>query len=195
MFTPLISQDQRRQLCGLQARLADALKPAITKAPAKLKPLVAKRAELTAEVTGIERGASAANLEDSAQQLVNLKAQLHLVELQIKDLQDAHSKAVELARQQRAQALDSISSEARAALADIAAEFQRQHREQLERAIGQYAVRDIAEAHNLVNLLPWVLYYLKRIRAFRDSAFEPDQLIEYLAAALGGKDFLMTPRS
>jgi hypothetical protein len=195
MFTPTLSPQHRRKVSHLQLQLAKVLEPAITEESPKLKPLVAKQSELTAEIARIERGASAADLEESGHQLANRKAQLHLVELQIKALQDERDKAAELARQKRAQALQSLGAEAVALLADIAGSFQRQHQDALEAAISQYAVCHSAEARNLIRMIPWFLQYLRNIRAFRDNGATPDLLLEWLGAALENKDFLMLPKS
>jgi hypothetical protein len=171
------------------------LKPTLTEEPATLKPLVVRRSELMAEIAGIERGASDSNLEDSAHQLANRNAQLHLVELQIKGLQDAHSKAVELARRERAQALDSVGSEARGVLAEVAASFLGQHREHLQDVINQYATPRTAETRNVMGLLPWFLQYERNIRRFCDGGADPARLLQFLGDALGGVDFLMPPSS
>ena len=195
MFQPTLSKGQRRQATDLHTRLAAAKEPSVIEDSPKLAPLLTRREELTREIAGIERGAGDGNLEETASLLANRRAQLHLVELQISELQGARSKAEEIAQKQSAATLDSLSGEAEILLVEVATSFQRQHKEALEAAIAQYAVCHSAEARNLIQMIPWFLQYLQNIRAFRDGYTAPAQLVEWLEAALNSEDFLMKPRS
>ena len=195
MNTPALSTEQRRLATNLSTRLAAALKPSVIEDDPQLAPLVTKREELTREIASVERGAGERNLEEAASLLANRRAQLNLVELRITGLQDARSKAEEIAQKQSAATLASLMAEARGLLIECATSFQGQHKQALLEAVGQYATRHSAEAANVVRLIPWFTFYLKRIRAFQDSYTAPDQLLEWLGAALKNEDFLMKPRS
>jgi hypothetical protein len=195
MFTPALSREQRRLASDLRTRLTAALEPVVIEDNPKLEPLVTKSEELTREIAGIERGAGEGNLEEAAQLITNRRAQLHLVQLQISELQGARSKAEDLAQEKSAETLESLRVEARNLLVEVASGFQAQHHEALENAIGQYATNGTAHARNVIKLLPWFLQYLRNIRTFRDSYTAPARLLEWLNAALKSEDFLMKPRS
>jgi hypothetical protein len=195
MFTPALSREQRRLASDLRTRLTAALEPVVIEDNPKLEPLVTKSEELTREIAGIERGAGEGNLEEAAQLITNRRGQLHLVQLQISELQGARTKAGEQQEQKSAETLASLTAEARGLLIEIATGFQGQHKQALLEAVGQYANRHSAEAANVVRLIPWFNSYLKRIRAFQDGYTAPARLLEWLNAALKSEDFLMEPRS
>jgi hypothetical protein len=117
---------------------------------------------------------------------------MHLVEVRLKGLRDAHEAAKALAEKKSAETLAAISGEAWSLLADVAGEFHGQHRAAFKDAAVQYAAHP-AQADQLVNLFPFFLDYLRTIRRFRDNGADPARLLGYLAAAMEGEDFLMTP--
>jgi hypothetical protein len=194
MFTPSLTKDQRRQAADIRTRLAAASEPVAIQENPKLAPLVAKREELSQEIGNIERGAGGGSLEESGALLANRRAQLHLVGLQITEIERSQAGALELAQEESAETLASLTAEARGLLIEIATGFQGQHKQALIEAVGQYANRHSAEAANVVRLIPWFNFYLKRIRAFQDSYTDPARLLEFLGAALECQDFLM-PKS
>jgi hypothetical protein len=191
MFTPSLTKGQRQQAADIRTRLAAALEPTIIQDNPKLAVLVTTREELTLEIAGIERGAGAGNLEEAAQLLSNRRTQLHLVQLHISELQGARTKAEELAQQKTAETLNSVYSEARPLLIEIATSFATQHRAALEQAIGQYVQEGGHHAHNVAGMIPWFLQYRRNIRAFETKGIGPNRLLQWLGEALECRDFLM----
>jgi antitoxin (DNA-binding transcriptional repressor) of toxin-antitoxin stability system len=194
MFTPKLSAAQCRAATDLRTRLAGALEPVVVGQPAELSSLIAKRNEIAAAIAGIERRTAADNLEEQAQILANRKAQLHLVEVRLKELRDAHEAAEALAKNKSAETLAAISDEAWSFLADVAGDFHGQHRAAFKDAAVQYATRP-AQADQLVNLFPFFHDYLRAIRRFRENGADPARLLQFLGDALEGQDYLMAPSS
>jgi hypothetical protein len=190
MFAPKLSAAQGRAVTDLQTRLASALKPVSVDEPLELSRLRAKHDPLAAEIAGIERDANAGNLEERAQILANRKAQEHLVDVRLKELRGKHEVTEAEARNKSAATLAATRSETRDILIQIANDFQDQHRKSFESACLQY-VNFPEQANQLVNLFPFFLRYKLAIRHFVEHRVEPIQLLEWLGAALAGRDFLM----
>ena len=190
MFTPRLSAAQRRAVTDLRTRLASALEPVVVDEPPELAQIIIRRNELRAEISGIERNAGAGNLEERAQILANRKAQEHLVDVRLKELSEKRERAEAEGRKKSAEALDALAGEAHNLLADVAKDLHDQHRTAFEAAAVQYATTP-AQSHQLVNLFPFFVNYLRAIRRFQENGNDPARLLQFLGAALEGKDFLM----